>query len=127
MKVSNVIAFDCYLYSLLLYNHYYGKLVDNTETFYRIHENNTAGITNLLTEETLIKGIRVKENHYKALLHIDDTFKHKLADVLKLKKFLDDNKYIKLYIDTINKNSNTSLFWWENIKTLEEMKELKWQ
>jgi hypothetical protein len=121
MLVSNkIIAFDWYIYTYILSNRYSG-ICTNYKIFYRIHENNIAGNTNILDHKKLFKGIKVKKYHYGALKNLFPVFENYERKILKLEKFLSDKKNEKRYIDIINKNFSHASFWWENIKTLDEL------
>ncbi len=117
---NKIIAFDWYIYTYLLLNKCIG-ICTNSKIFYRIHENNMAGNTNTLNHEKLFRGIKVKKYHYGALKNLSPVFENYERKILKLEKFLLNTKNEERYINIINKNFGHASFWWENIKTLDEL------
>jgi hypothetical protein len=114
-------AFDWYMHSYMLYKGFKGKKVD-AETYYRIHENNTVGNVNTLDNKKLDTGIKVKKSYYSAMSKFDDSYIKKEEEIEKLEKKLKEGKNKKDYIKYINKNFKNSVYWWENIKTLDEIR-----
>lgn len=117
---DNIIAFDWYMHSYLIYRGYKGKKVD-TKTYYRIYENNIAGNTNILNDKKLKMGLKVKKEHYKIMMTIDYKFQKMFQDILKLEKKLKKISYKNKYIKHINKFYSDNIYWWENIKSLDEI------
>lgn len=117
---DEIIAFDWYMHSYVLNKGFKGKRVETT-TYYRIYENNIAGNTNLLTEKKLDVGIRVKKAHYKIMKNIQGNFSVLYSKVEDLEKKLENQEFKEKYIKAINEKFSTSVFWWENIKTLDEI------
>lgn len=71
-------VFDWYLYSRLLLMGFHGIRVPDAYTFYRVHNNNYAGLP-FMTEEAVQKEIEVKRRHYDTLKDYDWKYE-KLAD-----------------------------------------------
>lgn len=71
--------FDWYLFSRMLLSGMTGKYIDNTGTYYRIYENNTAGIPNYTLNE-LEKEKQIKLKHYHLLRKYDSRYK-KLIEI----------------------------------------------
>lgn len=66
LKEGNTSIFDWYLYTRLLLRGIRGVLVEEARTYYRIHENNIAGLEQR-NEENIKKEIAVKREHYYLL------------------------------------------------------------
>lgn len=71
--------FDWYLFSRMLLSGMTGKYIDNTGTYYRIYENNIAGIPNDTLNE-LEKEKQIKLKHYDLLQKYDSRYK-KLIEI----------------------------------------------
>ena len=119
-ELKNCIAFDWYLYTLLVKHNIHGRLVENAITYYRIYHNNIAGDTNKLTLEKLTTGIKVKQFQYSALKDYDSDFEVKLAEINRLGQYLQDDILREKYILEVNSKFKDSVFWWENIKVIKE-------
>ena len=113
---DKMIAFDWYLHSYLLFNGGCGKKI-NTQTYYRIYDNNTAGKTNYLTEEKLDTGLKVKKYHYNFMKQFDKSYNQLLNKIIQLEEKLQVKEFKQKYIDYINQNYSNCVFWWQNIKT----------
>jgi len=97
----NSFVFDWYLFSRIICNGGKGLYINDAITFYRIYENNYAGVSN---EIQLRKEINVKSKHYKLMSKYDKVYNVIYEKLLKL-----DNQEIQ-----INKSCLT--YWWDNIK-----------
>ena len=117
---DDIIAFDWYMHSYILDKGFKGKKVD-TITYYRIYENNIAGNTNILNEKKLNIGIKVKKAHYKIMSDISSEFEVLYRKIEELEKELKDIEFKENYIKLVNEKFYKSVFWWENIKTLDEV------
>lgn len=89
-------VFDWYLFSRLILNGQKGSFIPNAFTYYRLHENNYAGIPHM-TKEMIDKEVFVKRLHYKMLARYDSCF-------VELSKVYDNDKY--------ETNERCSYFWW---------------
>lgn len=79
MKDDRTIVFDWYFFSRILLDGGYGKLIKGTGTYYRIHDNNIAGITFKNVNIAMIeKEIAVKITHYNLMQKYDERFRNKL-------------------------------------------------
>ena len=67
-------VFDWYLYCRLLIFGMKGVLADEAATYYRIYDNNFAGVPTA-TPENIEKEIYIKKNHFDALSKYDDRYK----------------------------------------------------
>jgi hypothetical protein len=117
---DRIIAFDWYMHSYLLIKGFKGRKVDTT-TYYRIYDENTAGLPDILNEASLKQGIQVKSVHYEMMSRFDKKFKEKEKKIKQLKEYLEDNpERIKNYVQNTYINRTKFVFWWQNIRLLEE-------
>lgn len=121
---DDVIAFDWYMHSYILSKGFKGVKVD-TVTYYRIYENNIAGNTNILNEKKLEIGINVKKTHYKIMSNIDEKFKRNYSKIEELEKKIENREFKENYIKLINEIFFENVFWWGNIKTLDEIERVE--
>ena len=86
-------VFDWYLYCRLLLFGLNGVKATNAETYYRIYDNNFAGVpTNI--PENIEKELNVKKNHFDALSKYDDRYKRLLDSYNNGKyQFLKQDRY----------------------------------
>jgi hypothetical protein len=125
---SDIIAVDWYLYTILLLNGFAGKLVEIASVYYRQHYNNTVGGLKQLDRVRLLKGIDIKEKHYRYIYNyclennyesVAKEYEIKYQEMLELKLFLQENINLEKYINTININLNTVYKgWWSEILDL---------
>ncbi len=120
MPITNkMIAFDWYIHSYILSKGGNGKRV-NSKTYYRIYDNNIAGSTNYLTDKKLRIGLKVKKYHYDFMKQFNEGYETLEYKILKLEKKLKNTDLKEKYIKYINSKYSDSVFWWENIKTLDK-------
>ena len=127
---SDIIAVDWFLYTTLLLNGFAGKLVENASVYYRQHYNNTVGGLKQLDRVRLLKGIDIKEKHYRYIYNycLENGYNSaakeydlKYHEILKLKSMLKEKKFLKKYINIINMNMGEIYNgWWSEIITLKE-------
>jgi len=127
---SDIIAVDWFLYTILLLNGFAGKLVENASVYYRQHYNNTVGGLKQLDRVRLLKGIDIKEKHYRYIYNycLENGYNSaakeydlKYHEILKLKSMLKEKKFLKKYINIINMNMGEIYNgWWSEIITLKE-------
>lgn len=123
-SLKGCIAFDWYFYTLLIKLGFCGVKVKDAITYYRIYDNNIAGFTNSLNLNKLNNGIKVKQFQYEALSKYDISFIDKLEKINILKDKMDNEYYfVDKYIKCINNNYKNSVFWWENIRLIDEVEE----
>lgn len=109
LAMADTPVFDWYLYSRLLLDLQTGILVSGVDTFYRIHDNNIAGIVTS-NEENYKKELKVKWRHYGLLQQFDQRFKDLRQDYEKL--FTNGCSYQKMSF----KNKDLKGYWWELVK-----------
>ena len=109
LSVVDTPTFDWYLYSRLLLYMQEGLFVEGAGTFYRIHDNNTAGIATF-EESDYKKELGIKEKHYELLKQRDRRFES-LSQ--KYKALSTENS---LFESTRFRNRAPNGYWWELIK-----------
>lgn len=97
-------VFDWFLYSRILTNKGSGAYIDTAITFYRIHDENFAGVSR---GKQLEKEFEIKKKHYELMEEYDPIFTVLLEKLMKLDL-------------SIIKPDNSLSYWWSNIKLLEE-------
>jgi len=105
---KRLVAVDWHLFSILLLARHEAIFTNETETFYRQYDGNTIGIGSK-TDESVLKSIEVKTNHYELLQEKHEQFK------ILYKKMCELKKEIKSVngIDSLSKKTRQNLFWWE--------------
>jgi len=116
---KKMISFDWYIHSYILSKGGCGKKV-NSKTYYRTYDDNIAGFTNYLTEKKLRIGLTVKKYHYDFMKQFDETYKGLLDKIMALEEKLKNPQFKEKYIRYVNSKYSDSVFWWENIKTLDK-------
>ena len=104
-------VFDWYLYTRIMLKGMQGKLVENASTYYRVHENNIAGLETQ-EEADILKEIEVKKQHYSLL---------KSYTSLLQKKYSQYQSFAKEDYRCFLCGSQNG-YWWEKIQ-LKEQKE----
>lgn len=94
----NSFVFDWYLYSRLLIEGYTGSFCKETCTYYRIYDDNVAGLPEI-NNNTIRKEIEVKKSHYKSLMKYATIFEDYY------------NAYYNEQTESI-KNGQKMKFWW---------------
>jgi len=118
---DEMIAIDWTFFSLCL--HFGAKAVftQKTMTYYRQHGNNTAFIRPL-TEEQILRGVRVKADHYRFL----SKYQGEVAPLAAnfgglLAKLTANGARRREYCRAVQRLSAPAPYWWEPIKTMEEL------
>ena len=96
LAACKTFVFDWYLYCRLVIHGMKGFLAKGAVTYYRIYDNNFAGLPKP-TDENIEKEIYVKKNHFEALSEFDDSYKELL------------DAYNKGNYKTVDKDM---YFWW---------------
>jgi len=111
---KDIMAVDWWFYVNLLFNGSNARFIEDANFFYRIHGSNTAGFLNL-TEENILKQLKIKIIHYKNLKRLDSLFSDLYTEYRALeKKLKDDRQFYNKYINFIlNKYNERKYLWWE--------------
>jgi hypothetical protein len=129
-----IVTYDWYLFSVLVFNNFSFKFSSETNSFYRQYASNTLGISFKLDENSLQNLVRIKKMHLIALKRYYSRinrskyytiFKDELNAILELEVFLLDNENTIDYLFVVNKNI-TKIFkgWFSQLISLKEYKEL---
>lgn len=120
---AEMMAVDWFLFSCFLIRGHKAKFINSTSTYYRQHENNMIGI-NGIDEAKIIKGISVKEKHYKRLSELDERYHEMYLKYYNLLNIVANKEMLKMYIKYISEMKIDHAFWWENIKEWEYKNEI---
>lgn len=119
---DQTIAFDWQLFTRLLLNGAKVIYTNRTATYYRQHGNNIAS-PYLRMESSIICGVRIKIAHYSSLSQLNSWYSEKAIEYQKLLQILQNNQQFKnSYIKSITEHVPENTFWWEMIKSLEEIR-----
>ena len=126
---KEILAVDWWIYSILLLNSCKGSYIPEAINYYRQHENNLGMSTNI-NKNKLLKGLRVKQMHYKNLsIYCEDhkmkkateIYFKKLGEINELNKYIQDDSFCRRYIEIINKNyKKIYTGWWSDILPINE-------
>lgn len=100
LQEGNTQIFDWYLFARLLLDKKVGKKIIDCYTYYRIHENNLAGISEY-TIDNINTEIQIKLAHYKLLKHYSKYFEQLYELYMKEKKNHGSAKLL-----------TTNHYWW---------------
>jgi len=116
---DNLIAVDWFFFSLLLLKGNKAVFINETTTFYRQHSENQVGLNNI-DDKTILKGLKVKEQHYKLLSSLNNDMLgmyYSYRDILK--RIESDKKFFNRYAIYIKSIKIDYPLWWEEIKECE--------
>jgi hypothetical protein len=116
---KQTVAFDWIIFSLLVLQAHKGKKVDRCKTYYRIHNQNTAGETGT-SIEGLKQEIEIKIGHYYKLIDIDSAYDDLLKFYNRLNDSFDEYSNLLLEKSTINNR-----YWWGRLSKKYFLKERK--
>lgn len=118
---EDVIAFDWTFFALCLHADAKAIFTKNTETYYRQHGDNIASPCSF-SEEQILRGVRVKRDHYNFLSKHYDGYINLSKKFESLYSRLQSDVLLKEdYYKAIRMNATDVSIWWEPIKTLEEL------
>lgn len=129
---GEVIAYDWYLFSLLIFQGFSFKLSYETCSFYRQYDSNTLGISFTLDDKSLDNLVRIKKMHLIALKKYYSSinkneyytiFENELNAHIALEVFLESNKNKTDYLSVLNKNiENIFRGWFSQLISLKKYK-----
>jgi len=111
---SKLIAVDWYFFSNLLLNNKKAIFTNDTITYYRQHDSNTAGI-GTINASTILKAIKVKLIHYHLMIAKDEKYQLLYDQTKQLALWLENEKNLTEYV-RVNVKHIHSPFWWETMK-----------
>ncbi len=116
---DDIIAFDWTFFTLCLLAGANAIFTNNTQTYYRQHGNNIASPCSF-SEEQILRGVKVKRDHYNFLSKHYDGYIHLSKEFEKLYSQLQSDALLKNhYCKAIRMNATDVSIWWEAIKILE--------
>lgn len=119
---AKTLAYDWFLATHMLLNNWNGVKINKCLATYRQYSHNYIGAYFTLSPKNLALGISVKKEHYQYFSQYDLRFNIMYQEILEVEKYIQKN--MEKYIKIINQNFDpTTMCWWENIKTLEEIKQ----
>jgi glycosyltransferase involved in cell wall biosynthesis len=117
---ENLVAVDWYLFSLLLAYGADAVFTSRTETFYRMHGNNTIGLGGDIATG-LDRGIAVKQLHYRLLSWLGPEYADRAAIFADLANKMIDLSYRSAYLSKLKNIALNDPLWWETFRTAEEL------
>jgi glycosyltransferase involved in cell wall biosynthesis len=118
---DDVVAFDWAFFAPCLHAGAKATFTKNTETYYRQHGDNIASPRSF-SEAQILRGVKVKRDHYDFLSKHYDGYIHLLSEFERLYSRLQSDVLLKDdYCKAIRMNATNVSIWWEPIKTLEEL------
>lgn len=132
--ITDVVAYDWYLFSLLVFKGFTFKFTSETYSYYRQYELNTLGISFKLNEKNLYNLIRVKKMHLQALkkhyIEINNRkyyliFEKEQKTLQELEGFLEKQEDTRDYLFIVNKHID-QLFsgWFSQLISIKKYKSL---
>ncbi len=114
---AEILAVDWYFFSSITVEKNVDIVFTNqAETFYRQHSKNAVGV-GAVTEEGIVKAVRVKSLHYELLSSRNDLYKELAVGFKNLSRKLRDNDYKNKYINYVKGSNLKYPLWWEEAKT----------
>ena len=118
---DKITAYDWALFTKALHRGAQAVFTGKTKTFYRQHSANLASLSDL-SDENISKGVRIKAEHYSAVLALGDNYREYKNRFRNLeKKIGTDPSFKKNYCDAVRVNAPKNALWWEAYKTEEEL------
>ncbi len=111
---SKLIAVDWYFFSNLLLKNKKAIFTNETLTYYRQHDKNTAGI-GTINAVTILKAIKVKLIHYRSMKEENNKYQSLYKQTQQLAIWLNNKENITEYVRINTKNLHSPL-WWETTK-----------
>ncbi|MDB4060502.1 hypothetical protein N9515_00915 [Vicingaceae bacterium] len=118
---SSIAAVDWMLYSRILLEAKAAIYTNETFIYYRQHHLNAIGLKSI-TKDRLMQGVGIKLNHYKNLEKEFKICKVELMEFRKLSHFCKKEENLDNYLEKILSLNLNRPMWWEEIKTLKELK-----
>lgn len=118
---QDIIAVDWLLFSRMLIKNKTAIFTDKTQVYYRQHDSNIIGLKSI-NSSTVSKGINAKISHFKSLVEEYNICNDELNQIKKLSKYCSTLHNLDIYINKVLSLGIINPMWWEEIKTLEELK-----
>lgn len=117
---TDIAAVDWMLFSRMLAKQKTAIFTNETYIFYRQYTLNSIGLKGI-TKERLLKGVNIKQRHYKHLNQELGCFSKELKEIIELKEYLSNENNLNDYFNKIVFLKILNPQWWEEIKTLNEI------
>lgn len=118
---DDIIAFDWALFAMSIHAGARTIFTSDTKTFYRQHLNNTASVQSYSLGQ-ILKGVKVKKEHYQLMAKVDGGYINLARDFEKLFNQLNDSEVLReRYCEAVRLQIEDSNLWWEHVKTLTEL------
>lgn len=118
---DDIIAFDWAFFSLCMQEELKAVFTKQTATYYRQHNDNIASPQSF-TEDQILRGVRVKRDHYRFISRIDAQYESLSNQFSALfEKLSGDVSFRNTYCESVKDKTPQNLLWWESIKSLEEL------
>lgn len=121
MVSGDLAAFDWYLWSSVLLGGYMARFTSKTSSKYRVHFENTAGLPQLLNEESVAKGVSIKLQYYGLMSALDGSYAKLATEFQQLSNKLTNKGWRMEYIAALKEHQIENHIWWENIRTPSEV------
>jgi glycosyltransferase involved in cell wall biosynthesis len=118
---DNTIAFDWDFFALSVHAGARVAFTKETKTYYRQHDNNIASPRSF-SEEQILRGVKVKRDHYGLLSRYYDEYTD-LAQVYQslFERMQSDGPLRDNYCEAVRTHAIDASMWWQSIKTLKEL------
>jgi glycosyltransferase involved in cell wall biosynthesis len=118
---NNIIAFDWALFAMCIHAGARAVFTKETQTYYRQHNNNTAFIQ-CFSEQQIIRGVKVKRDHYQLLSKFYKEYVS-LADLFEslFSRLQNNNSLKQKYCQAVKQHGSNVSLWWEPIKSFEDL------
>jgi len=118
---DRIIAFDWALFAMSIHEGARAIFINDTQTHYRQHLDNTASVRNY-SHDQILKGVKVKKEHYHLMSKVDGSYINLAREFDELFNNLNDNETLReKYCDALRHQMDDSNFWWGHVKTLTEL------
>jgi hypothetical protein len=113
--------FDWYLWSSVLLRGYPARFTSKTSSKYRVYSGNTAGLPQTINEDNVVKGVKVKRQHYELMSALDDSYVGLAKEFQQVGSKLTDEDWRMEYVLALKEHRVENHIWWENIRTPSEV------
>lgn len=117
---DNIKVFDWLFFNRALAAGHEAIFTSKTTTYYRQHHNNMAAPF-ALTNDSIIKAVELKFDHYYALRALGSWYEKQAIAFGQLIEILREDSFIVQYCEAVRKNSPQYPLWWEPIKLPKEL------
>lgn len=117
----DIISVDWFLFTNLLLNGKKAVFSNEAITYYRQHDANSIGFKKA-DKKRIMKAVEAHYRHASYFSSVSELHKEYFRHIKQLKKYLSLNKRnVDLYVEGVQKSIGPFPFWWEEVKTLDEL------